>query len=699
MMRFLTLLLVSLFGTAALLPAQELTATQFRAEFQKGIDGKDDDTIERVIKRSPSAALRYYEELYHLKQKGDPAVGVKMVALQGGWKRAFQGSETVERVDRWFSGAENAVLESLQKCRSDSVSLWRVYNDELVKKPTREGYLELIEHYNQLAKNVARIGNLVELAEVWSMACVIAGRIPERTIDDRRAALVMVEEFLRARRDWGFIDDDVFVRNSEFAKAEKVRLEDDAKKADKRKAEGFGQNAKGIDALVVPGVAEVKHALKFEALANLDELDYGPKNGPVPAFWWIVSLKKEGSVQKFDWFKRRDLYMARTGAAKFAISLVSNELKDLVEVDVSPKGKISTFFLDAEKKQPYAMAFWIGSDREYVNEAQCNLTVSAEIANIYYRSAASWKTQVGADTVVLYDDNANGAPGDGDPYAVELKSGMLGQHDDKGTPVPLLDSMRVGKGPRQPYSEFVKLTTGWHYVQANADTFGMRPLHPDYVKTGKVKLVWNGPKPIAPVQLVIRGSGDFKSAFFDVASGKEVEVPAGDYTVVFGRVVVGKGVRAQMANIYRGDSEPFGVEAGKVREIKMGAPFTLNFQRDGDDPATIDALKILVKDAAGCVFGDWHGTSLACEVLASKDADGKGAKVVGKFVPFVDPELVNQAANAHNNLLLLTACFPMPDGYKTGPQVLKVDLPAAGMKLQLAIKKHPWFGALHSLWK
>ena len=52
------------------------------------------------------------------------------------------------------------------------------------------------------------------------------------------------------------------------------------------------------------------------------------------------------------------------------------------------------------------------------------------------------------------------------------------------------------------------------------------------VKTGKVKLVWNGPKPTAPSQLVIRGSGDFQAAFFDVAGGKEVEVPAGQYRVV-----------------------------------------------------------------------------------------------------------------------------------------------------------------------
>ncbi len=155
----------------------------------------------------------------------------------------------------------------------------------------------------------------------------------------------------------------------------------------------------------------------------------------------------------------------------------------------------------------------------------------------------------------------------------------------------------------------------------------------------------------------------------------------------------------QQASIYGGSSKPFTVEAGKTFELKMGGPFELVWNRRGDDSVTIDALKILLKESSGCVFTEWHGANLACEVLAAKDADGKGAKVVGKFLRFSDPELVNRAAIAHNQIGLLAASFPMPEGYKEGSLALTVKLPAAGMKLALQIKKHPLFGDVKSAWQ
>ena len=212
-------------------------------------------------------------------------------------------------------------------------------------------------------------------------------------------------------------------------------------------------------------------------------------------------------------------------------------------------------------------------------------------------------------------------------------------------------------------------------------------------------LVRSGPKPSAPAQLVVQGAGDTKTAFFDVAGGKEVEVPAGNYTVILGRIVVGKGARAQLATIYQGTSAAFTVEAGKVFELKMGAPFTLQFERGGDENSTIDALKVLVREASGCVLTELHGLAVAPEVLAAKAEDGKGAKVVGKFVRFTDAELLNKATAKHNKLGLLCATFPMPEGYRDGEMVLKVKMPGSGWKMRLSMKKHPLFPPLESPWQ
>ncbi len=689
--------------TAALLSpfcqAQQTPAAQFRADFSKGIELADDKMVDKAVKRAPGEALRFYEDIYQEKQAGKESAHAQVLALQNSWKRLFENGDTLERLDRWLSGADQTRLQSLRSSRDNEWKVWSDYSDRVAKGVVRADHQKSLENYLIVANNAVLLGHAVHLANLYQTAAVIANKVPERTLDDRRAALGICEQFLEARKSWNFTFDEHYLRHVEYVKAEKGRIEEEAKKGDKRKAEGYDPNAKGIDSLVMAGAVEQKHAFKFEALPNLDELEYGPRNGPVAPLWQLVSLAEAGTSRVIPGFKRRELYLARTALSKYAVSLLSNDNKGAVEVEVNNKFKVSTFWLDAEKKLPYAMGFWIGSDREMINEAECNYETSEKVANVYFRSAASWKGVLGTEPVVFYDDNCSGNPGDGNPMDPQFKSMLLGD-SEQGTVVPMFDSMRIGKGPRQPYSEFIKLPTGWHYMKkANGDEVGLRPLNPEYVKTGKIKLVWNGPKPTAPVQLVVQGSGDYKTAVFDLASGKEIEVPAAQYSVIFGRLLSGKGPRSQTAALYQGNSKPFTVEPGKVFELKMGGPFVLQFVRRGDENSSIDATKILVAESSGCVMGEWHGISLACEVLAAKEADGKGQKVVGKFVRFTDPELVNKAAAKHSTLGLQAACFPMPDNYRDGELVLAVKPGAPGMKLALFIKKHPFFGPMQSPWQ
>jgi hypothetical protein len=688
---------VLLFLFAPLL-AQDPATEQFRSDFNKGIELADDKLIDKAVKRAPHNALNYFEAVHWDKQAGKPEGIAKIDALLASWKRCFEGSDTMEKLERWLNGADKGMHDSLRKSRDQSYKLWVQYTDIVSKNLVKADYLSLMQDYLKLAQNAQQIGHYLEIAELYSFASIVGSKMPDKTVEDRKAVIEAIENFAEARKAWNYTFDEHFIRNTEFVKAEKVRIEEDQQKGDKKKADGYSADAKGVDALVMPGVAAVSVPLKFEAMTNLDELDYGPKGGPVQPFWWQVSLAKEGSAQKVAWFKRSELYLVRTGAAKFALSLVSNDTKDSIEIDTG-KGKVTSFWLDAGKKLPYAMAFWVGTDRELINEAEGNFAPSDTLANVYYRSAASWKAQIGTDAVTLYDDSANGTPGDTEPLAAEFKSYSLGDPAN-GTVVPLLDSMRVGKGPRVPHSEFVKLSSGWHHVKkANGDDVTVRPLNPEYFKTGKIKLVWSGPKPTAPAQLVVQGAGDLRTAFFEVAGGKEVEVPAGDYTVIFGRVVIGKAPRVQMANIYQGQSRSFSVAAGKTYELRMGAPFALQFERTGGDTVVIPALKVFLGEASGCVLADYHGMSIACDVAMAKEGDGKGARPIGKFLRFANWDLVNEATKAHGNLGLMTACFPMPDGYRSGPLELKLKLPAGGMKLQLSIKKHPVFGEVKSLWQ
>ncbi|HEX5053809.1 MAG TPA: hypothetical protein VFZ65_18660 [Planctomycetota bacterium] len=689
-------------ATSPALRAQELSGEQFRADFSKALELGDEKLMDRATKRAPRHALSYYEELYWEKQKGDEPARIKTDALMASWARTFENGETMEKLQRWCDGMTPSTYDQMRKVKNDSGRLWQFYVDQVSKGLVKAEYEKLLGQFSELARNMESFGHSIEAADLWGNASVVGSKMPDKTLDDRRAVVDAIEQFLTFRKAWGYTFDEHYVRNTEYVKAEKLRIEEDAKKGEKRKAEGYDPNAKGVESLIMPDAKAVTHELKFETLTSWDaDLDYGPKGGPVPAFWWLASLGKEPSSTRLSWFRRRELYMVRLGTTKFGMGFTADDPKSAVEIDASSKAKPSTFWLDAEKKLPYSMFFWTGTDHEMVGEAECNLAVTVDVGNVYFRSASSWKTAIGNEQLVLYDDNASGNPGDADPYEPPFKIATLGEHEGEGTVVPLLDSMRLGKGPRVPYSEFLHLQAGWFYMQkANGDEVGLRPLNPEYFKTGKVKLVWSGPKPSAPVQLVIQGLGDYKTAFFDVAGGKEVEVPAASFKVIYGRVMAGKGARLQTATLYQGTSEQFSVEPGKVFELKMGAPFTVQFERRGDENATIDALKILLQESSGCLLTEMHGMTLVPEVMWAKSEDGKGARAVAKFMHFTDPELVNKASGKHNNLGLLCACFPMPEGYRDGELVLKVKMPGEGLKMGLFVKKHPMFGdKLSSKWQ
>lgn len=688
---------------AAWLPAQDAAMTRFITEFEQSLGVNDEKAIDKAIKAAPDKALQYFQDLRVELWRGKTAVAAKVAALKASWPRVYEKSGTLERIERWIESQDQDSYNAFLKQRDNVYKAWQLA-EAAFKDKAKKPYLEAIEAMTGVARNLEQTGHKLAAAEAWGLVVTATSRMPDKTIEEREVGLAAQELFLSLREAWEWTHDPTFTTIKQYVKTEKEAIERDRKAGDKRRAEGYDSDAKGIDGLLMPGAKDDLHPMVFDALESWEnDLDYGPKGGPLPVYWWMAQAKAPSADKdspehvQLSWFRRQTVFLVRLAANKYAISLKPGDPKLSWEIEVGNKGKPTQFWLDTDKKVPYAMFFWTGGDKERVGDVDVNMTPQQTLANVYYRSAASWTVSVGPDALTFYDDNANGLPCDADPFAGELKVGTLGDHDGDGNIVPLLDSMRVGKGPRVPYSEFVKLTNGWYHLRRSKDAeVALRPFNPEYLKTGKVKLVWNGPKPTAPVQLVIRGRGDLQTAMFDVASGKEVEVPAGEYTVIYGRLLTDRGAKTKTATLYGGDSQSFVVEAGKVHELKMGAPFQLVFERRGDQDVSIDALKIRVREAHGCVLTEQHGMGTITEVLAAKHEDGKGAKAVGKFVPFADPELLNKAAGKYAKVGLLAACFPMPEGYKDGELVLKVKLPAAGMKVALRMPKHPLFGVVNS---
>lgn len=705
-MRNSILLLVSvLLVLTSALSAQELSRDDFMKSWKQGVELEDEKIMDRAVKGGSRHVIQHYEGLAFQARNGDDVEAeLQCELLTASWQRCFGNATTLEKVQRWADGATNELYNKLQQIRTNSGRLWADYSGQVATGTIKKDYQSCMEDYQKLARAAESIGHYYEASELWGLASVVGSKMPEKTIEDREAVVFAIEQQLLNRDNWGYTFDTHYARNKGFVESELASIKEDQKKADKRKAEGYDANAKGVESLVMPNVAPKKFELNFTPLKDWSkDLDYGPRGGPAPPFWWLDSLEGNGSSKQMGWFTKQPMYLIRRGTNKFAVHFKPTDEKAASEVDASSRAKPSTFYLDEAKKQPYAMFFWLGTDQETTGVTKLNYAPQGKFVNLYYRSASSWKTQVDKEAIVYYDDDASGVPGNSEPFKGELRSHLVGDPEGEGVIVPLFDSMKVGKGKRVPYSSFVKLATGWHYQEiASGADVSIRPLNPEYVKSGSVKLAWKGSKNARPDQLVIQGKGDYSGAIFDIASGKPVEVPAGEYRVIWGRIANGKGARMQTAQLYPSDdSEPFLVKAGETFSLSMGEPFVLDFDRQGDREASIDALSICVKEKSGCRIVGVHGTSLECEVLASKSGTSKGAKSVGAFQPFTNDQLIVQATQHYRNLGFLVACAPMPKGYKSGPMVLELKLPADGMKLGLAVKKgkHKFFGKVGTVWK
>ena len=709
MMRYIkTAVVVSLLLCfAAALPAQELNREDFRKQWSQGINLEDDKILDKAMKRGHLHAILFYEEFWRIAAtSSDQAAERNAEALMASWERCFGNKKTLTHVQNWVDGCTDAVFKRLQTCRSNSSRLWNDYSTNVATGLIKKDYESCYQDYLKLAKVAESIGHYQEAADLWGLASVVGSKMPEKTIEDREGVVFAIEQQLACKERWGYTFDTHYTRNKEYVKSELRQIEEARKNADKRSKQGYDANAKGIDALLMPNVTAKKYNLSFEMLKDWKAADYGPRGGPVPSYWWLDSLAESGSSRQMGWFRQRIMYLLRRGANKFAVSWTPEDNKEAFEIAVSPKAKPSMFYLGENKTLPYAMFFWMGTDAEPTGVAKCNYSATGKIANVYYRSASSWETQIETESCVFYDDDASGKPGNGEPFAGEFKSHIVGNATGDGVPVPLFDSMKIGKGKRIPFSSFVKLAGGWHYIEiAGGADVSVRPLNPEYVKTGTIKVKWTGPKSTVPDQLVIQGRSDYEGAIFDIAGGKPVEVPAGEYSVIWGRMTHGKGARLQTAQIYpTAAHESFMVKAGEEFTLDMGAEgkegLKLNFEREGDQNASISALTICVTEKSGCKITAMHGIGIAADVLANKFADEKGAKVVGSFIPFVNDQLIGVAANQYGNLGFMVATYPMPKGYRKDEMVLSFKLPEENMKVGLFVKKkHKFFGPLQTVWK
>lgn len=697
-MRVAALLMISCLAVAAL-PAQDNPYNEFATKLAQAVEHNDTKNLDRAVRSAPQVAAKYFNDVaWTWRSAQDERNRQLMDAIKASWARTFAGSETLEKVERYLTSIDETTGQLVIEAQRAFLGAWNHYN-EAKKLDSREEYLAAHQGAVNVAKTFEQLGHGLYAAECWDLAQQIANNTPDKTIDDRRDAIFASEQFMAARKSWEFTEDTLYKQHGAWLKAEQGVVRGFDLEAEKRAEAGYSADAKGADALVLPNATEQVVELQYETMKDLHPSPFA-RAGVAPALWLATQVRNTGPTQ-MPWFKGTDLYMVRAGANKYGLTTDGGET-DLKknpwqEIETSARFKPSLFYLDTEKKRPYSMWFYVGSEQETLFGLQQNLAPQPEVAAVYYRSTASWKGTINDVEVTFFDDNCNGQLFEQDPLAFGLVDRALGEPE---TRVPAFDSMSVGGAPPQPWTSFCKIGEKWFHLRGKGDrAVGARELNPEFFKTGSLQLKWVGDRRLKPEVLVFRGTeSPFDTACYDLASAKPIEVPVGSYALAFGRIVSGKGARAMEAQVLAGSLAPVKVAAGETATVTLGGPFKLDFAREGSETEVIvDAMKMFVVGVGGERYARINGAAPAPEVLFAKTENGKGAKPIGEFAA-MDIDVFEKAVSKFDKLRIEVGFFPVVKGSKEADLQMKLPLPGQGF-VGLREKKNKLFGKLDPIFK
>ena len=395
----------ALFALAAV-PAQSAAEiAKFATDSKKLIELNDEKGLDKLIKSSPtmaSAVVSHFMNLRLEQKGGKQALAATTTAINTSWKRCYDGADTLDKLERWVEGLDNTSWSQFTKAQSNVRKAYAFYVETTGKDNTvREPFVKAREVLTEAAKIMESTGNKAEASDAWYYVALCLEKIPEKSIQDREERVLALEQFVSLRDSWNY-KDLYYVQIKNLLKAQKDELEVKKKETEKRKDEGYSEGAKGIDAMVMAGVAEKETPLQFSMLAAWEEEpDYSQRGGIAPPFWWYVAFGTDAKETKLAWFRRLDLTIVRTAPAKFSITTSPSDPSRYETIEPSAKAKPVTFHLDPDKKVPYAMFFWQGSDRERLGECEVNLAPAPQNTPIYYRSASSWTAEVQGEQVTF----------------------------------------------------------------------------------------------------------------------------------------------------------------------------------------------------------------------------------------------------------------------------------------------------------
>jgi len=666
-------------------PQQEIERA-FRDKFEKAMTIRDRNEMKSLVNANVEPATTWVVETAELLATApSEAVYARMAALREAWKAAI-GTDFCDKMERYFSFLDGPSKRERVRLKRDYVRASQAYVANLQERdvPTFTG---LAVQFTSLAGAFVQISDYYFASQCYGFA---GAALDEENLGKKAELKQACENYrlcLEYREKVGLEDKIYAINKSRHQTLVALGFGNEPVEGGGGGEEEAGEVAETGEAAGPPAAGKepeppaptgpIMMEMAFEVVEDLTAFER-------PSFfadeiyqiWNGVYLSAKGSNFQFPRLEQA-LTVYRESAAEVKIDTDRDGTGD---TEMPLRGRIEPVVFEIGEgaaRRKWAVLVATGLEQDDYQGFQANLGPTDQVLNIYYAPAASMVGDMAGTPIRVLDDNADGVYGS--PATTWQHIGLT-----KGRSMPEMDSMVIGEGKRaQPWSEYVQVGASWYRLEpSNGGTsLAATPVKP---KTGKLLLKFKGP--VKPAYVIVRGSNDYQNSYFDISSGKPVDVPLGRYELFFGIVTKGKKRQIMKTVILPGETtKSLDVLDDKVVELELGAPFRFDFAYDvAGDQITVHGNTVVVVGAGGERYErNWKGRP-EVEVSYRRAGSGRGSKPESMAL------ILEQ--NQADELGWDKSWFPLDLVLTKKPAEKEIEV-------QLSEKANKLFGKIESEWK
>ncbi len=645
----------------------------FWEEFSRAMATQDERKMNRLVLRDRDAALyEFIDRCVRLADTGDETYAGQLDALEKAWATSFRGDLLLKKERTYLLvDLDGPGRTRMLALRND----WYALLPAVRGVAGDEDWRTIREAAEPIAKDMEEIGDLLEAAVV---RYTIGRSHDPENLDGTGSLAAALTEYEAATAHC-----EAMGRKDGWAVGVKEKTEWARREVERITLNPSEEEAAGPAALPAVAGAPV-------LTAGLEPMKLGRKAAAaggagydwddVPMTWWGVTLKEENAhMQEIPGFVP-PLIVHRKDTETFFLDLDGSGVWEKKEPFFRAGGKPNSMELPLNGPGGPLQAtlfLHVPGNQEPYQATTANLAPIEKQGLVYYRTLAALKAKLGDASVRLLDLNGD--------QRMDPKPRERQPWEYEGASEWIPDGILLGKAKRPvPLSPVLFIDKAWYAVDV-VDEGGARQITatPVEVKTGRLKLVVEGPRTARPVALYVRGIGDSGGGIFDLAGSKSgIEVPVGRYELLGGVLRSGKGQGTVKAVILKGRHKGSIVSEDGTAEFAIGGPYWFGFKRDlGREDVTVQGASVTVWGAEGEQYERFWQCVPRPDVFVRKPGRTKAGRGT-RMRAVVDPSMLSKegfAASWHP----LDTVVPKDEGM---------------VEVRLVEEEHPLLGEIESEW-